>query len=357
MKRILVHLFVGIILIGTFSVGYGLELTAIAGPAAVVTAEQRTTPEPAPASEIVEIRILSNPLGSLGYVASFAMADLINKNSPWLRATCAETKSTAVNARTLAEEPEKRKNTIIYCAVETLHVAVQGRAPYKKPYKSARIVSLLARMTGGFITYDKNIKRLEDFAGKKVSIMARYSSPALMSETILRYWGVWDKVKPAYLGWGAAKDALIDGTIDVMYLPGSWMGGTKYRLNPAATEAVKAKKDVYYINFPEQKFKKMLEETGFPITWTEIAPGTFPKQTEPLGISLTALQWYADLEMDEKVVYEICRVMYENADKLGSYHGIMKALTKENLSRTGTEADFHPGARRFFKEKGAKFGW
>ena len=63
--------------------------------------------------EKVSIDILSMGFGGSGYVASFALSELINKKSPILKATCIETGGSVENIKTLAAEPNRRKHTIL----------------------------------------------------------------------------------------------------------------------------------------------------------------------------------------------------------------------------------------------------
>ncbi|MBW1800267.1 MAG: hypothetical protein JRJ85_06005 [Deltaproteobacteria bacterium] len=53
------------------------------------------------------VNILGAPFGVAGYIACFTLADLINKNSSWLRATAYEGGSVD-NVRQLAAYPKKR---------------------------------------------------------------------------------------------------------------------------------------------------------------------------------------------------------------------------------------------------------
>ena len=60
-----------------------------------------------------EIQIYSNPFGNATYVMSFALAEIINKYSDKLHATCLESKSSSANMLYLQQNPDARKNTII----------------------------------------------------------------------------------------------------------------------------------------------------------------------------------------------------------------------------------------------------
>ena len=63
------------------------------GPGPTPSPVPGPTPAPKPAEhETVNLEIYSLSMGGLGYVVSFALADFINKQSEWLRATALESR-------------------------------------------------------------------------------------------------------------------------------------------------------------------------------------------------------------------------------------------------------------------------
>lgn len=113
-----------------------------------------------------KINILSNPFGASGYVLSFALADMINKNSTWLRATCVETKSSTVNVKTVADDPKKRENTLIFSSAYTNLKASRGDAPFKGSYTSIRWVGKTIVVGAAFISSSPKIRKPQDMIGK-----------------------------------------------------------------------------------------------------------------------------------------------------------------------------------------------
>jgi TRAP-type uncharacterized transport system substrate-binding protein len=118
-------------------------------------------------------------------------------------------------------------------------------------------------------------------------------------------------------------------------------------------------KPVYFIDADEETCRKAREKTGYPIYPYPVPAGALgKKQPDPILMQSQVLAWYADLAMDENVVYEISRIMWENADKFAEKHATGKGITKENIDMVPglTEQDMHPGALKFAKEKGLKIG-
>jgi len=171
-----------------------------------------TAPPPtttAPPAKPIELEIYSNPLGSTGYVLSFALAEIINKYSDKYHATCVESKGLTVNMLYLIKYPEARKNTIIFVNNIGVGEAEMGMPPFEEPYLDFRYVSLTANMNIFMVSTSPDITKVEDMVGKRVAVGAKGHSTEYTMRLVLDYgYGVWDKLKTSYLDMSAAKDAL-----------------------------------------------------------------------------------------------------------------------------------------------------
>ncbi len=323
------------------------------------------SPSPSPKPEVT-ISFLAGSLGGLGNALTYGLTDLINKNSDWLRATTVETGGSIENARTLSEEPEKRKTFAYYSTNWSEYQAKIGDPPFTKPYTTGTYIAKFADVLSVMCTRDPSIKTAMDFVGKRVAIGGPGKADSVLMEMVMKYgWGIWDKVNVELLDFEPAKDALIDGVIDValagssVAVPGETADKPKKVVgNPTSNELIDRVKP-YVADQDKAALDKAREATGYPIFWVEVPAGTFgPNQTEPVGSHGFTLLWVADQEMDEEVAYEITRIIYEHADQFGEYHAGGKAVTRDSLAAIlgTTEADFHPGAVKFYKEHGVKIG-
>lgn len=306
-----------------------------------------------------EIEIYANPLGTSGYVLSFALADMINKNSKLLHATCIETKSTTVNVMTLAKYPEKRKNAVIYSSPYTNLRAQWAQPPFKKPYSGLKWIGKTIMVGIAFITADENIKKPQDMIGKRIGVGPKGATIEFGPAAVLKAWGIFDKVKISNLSWGPGKTAFIDGTIDVGILAAVNVGEGKWKANPAGAEIMASPKPVHFINQDEAVCRKAREASGYPIfAWEIPANGLGPKQPAPLWTQAQLISWYVDEAMDDETAYEISRILWENADKFREHHATGRGINPENIHMVPelTEKDLHPGALKFAKEKGLQIG-
>ncbi len=60
----------------------------------------------------------------------------------------------------------------------------------------------------------------------------------------------------------------------------------------------------------------------------------------------------ASEDLDENTAYTIVKLVFENLDRLRKSHPAFSALTPEHMHSTGLTAPLHPGARKYYRERG-----
>lgn len=311
------------------------------------------------AQEKVRLQVLSTKMGTGGYAMGHALSQIVNKHHPWLRVDNLETSGMLENVRTLAQDKARRKNTFVYASKYMAHQAKVADRPFKAPYKSMRALSRVALFGNPFATLDPKIKTKDDLIGKRVSLPKKGTSVWTIPKFVMEYgWGIWDKVKiEPGMFWAQGKNALIDGMIDVS-LQAVSLVGKKWVGSPATAELI-ATKPTYWVNLGDpQAIKIAREKSGYPIGIVKIpARALGPTQPQPVWCPDFPNNWYADAAMDDKLVYELVKTIYEHAEEFRKYHAVGRGITKNSLAAIAiSEADFHKSAVRYYKEKGLKIG-
>jgi len=303
-----------------------------------------------------QIDILTARMGGAGYVMSFALVDILKKANSWVKLKGIETTGIAENVKTLALEPEKRKNTIVFSNAATPHQSKVADPPYTKPYGGLRFIALFNPSRHFFVTLDSNIKTPRDLAGKKAGIFPRGSAGVIQWQAMVQHgFGVSPKdVEWVYLPLGPGIDAVADGRIHA-----SWGLCSPPPLNapvPPIQQLMAQRKDVYFVAFSKEAAKATREKTGYPTYVSLVPAGTYSPNQPDLFCHIQFLSWWADIDMDGDVVYEVTKQIYENVEKFAGYHALGKSMTKTNIAQAVSEDMFHPGAQKFYKEKGIKMG-
>jgi TRAP-type uncharacterized transport system substrate-binding protein len=307
----------------------------------------------------VVIELYGQTLGKGGYVHCFALSDLINKHSDWLRCTVIES-DTAGSIATLQRYPKKKSVWIGYSNPLSVYLCEKGNKPCAGPFSGLKLLASAAHTNGPFATLDPDIKTYKDIIGKRVGVGRHSSSIGFLPEFVIEYgWGIKDKVKLINLsGYGKIKDALLDGTIDVGYL-GTQMVDMKTKEwipNPATAE-VMAQKKVYWIPISEEAMAKAREASGYPMERAIFPPRTVAGQkveTPVIGIYYNN-GWWCHESMDDDVVREVCRIIWEYTDKFPNYGNIGRTVTKASVTTAAVpESTYHRASISFFHEMGVK---
>jgi TRAP-type uncharacterized transport system substrate-binding protein len=336
----------------TFVIGFCLVLFLITFPFARAGAGPR---------EPFELTISTLPAGFASYTLGVALAEEINKNSTWLKATHIEGRGPAEHMKLLVTRPERRKGYLFFNTPWDIWEARKQMGPYAKfpfKYDEFRFVSLSGIAGNGICTINPKIKNVEDLVGKRVIFD---SSPGKGRE--LTYKGVLkeagipvDKLKYQYSTGKAAADTLRDGLVDAIYTGSVLIKlPNKHVTSPFIRELVATKK-TYFVSFAEKPVKAFKAKTGHPVDYMELPPNTLgPLQAEPCGVLIKPLGYCAHLTMPDHVVTEVVRVVYENAHVFKEYTPIGAIITKKTVAHLGIpEGAYHPAAVKFFKEKGVE---
>jgi TRAP transporter TAXI family solute receptor len=79
---------------------------------------------------------------------------------------------------------------------------------------------------------------------------------------------------------------------------------------------------------------------------------SYPGQDDDVPTVGAATLLVVDEKMSEALAYEITRAIFEHTAELAAVHPIARGWTPERAA-TGSPAPFHPGAIRYYRERGA----
>ena len=310
----------------------------------------------------LEIQIYSNPFGHTTYVLSFALAEIINKNSTRLHATAVESKGSSANILYLQKNPNALNNTIILANPFAITQAERADPPFKSPFTGLKALAMIANNCGFILTTNPDIKTAQDLKGKRVSLGIKGITIEFIPRFILDYGvGVFNEIgRVSYSSFDGIKNALIDGTIDAGLQSSTMWGEGDYKdwVPIPATEELLATKKCYLVDIPADAFKKAREKSGYPIYYLKAKSKAFGKSDAFGGNRMWwSNSWWVHESMPNDVVTEICSILYDHANEFVTYHASGKGITPKTLADVAVpENDFHPAAARFYEGKGLKVG-
>jgi len=194
------------------------------------------------------------------------------------------------------------------------------------------------------LSVDESIKTIPDLKGKKVAVGSSGSGTEVMARAILGLYGMsYDDIEEDFLGFGDAASGLKDGTIDVAF---TWAG-----IPTASVMELCATHNISMISFSDEELETLMTVSSYCVP-ADITKETYPNMYEDAqSFSIPAIIC-ASADLDEEFVYNFMVQVFENKELLAQTHERGADLSLETALDGLDGATLHPGAERFFKEKG-----
>lgn len=191
---------------------------------------------------------------------------------------------------------------------------------------------------------------LQALKGKKFSIGARNSGTEGSGRTILSGLGIdTDKhFDVVYMGYNPTADALQNGTILGANIPGG------VPVSAITQTMAKMGDKVRVLDFTDAEVKQANKDIGVDL-WTRyvIPAKSYPGQTKPINTVAQPNFLAVNANVDEDAVYLVTKTMFENLGFLNNIHKATNAMALDKAI-AGLPVPLHPGAVKYFKEKGLK---
>lgn len=189
-------------------------------------------------------------------------------------------------------------------------------------------------------TPESGIKSVEDMKGKKVSVGAPGSGTYVNAEQILEIHGMtMDDIKAQNLSFDESTSGIQDGTIDAAFITAGTPTGS--------VEGLSATNEVLIVPIAKDKVDELVKK--YPYYAPETIPaGTYGLEEDVESVAVLAMIAVTE-SLSEEAVYEMTKALYENTDKIAHDRG--ESITLDT-ALDGIGIDLHPGAEKYFKEKG-----
>ena len=295
-------------------------------------------------AQTVRISIATGGTGGVYYPVGGAMARLISKYVPNTEATAEVTSASVDNLKLL----HKKGVALAMFQGDTGYDALKGADKFKAigPVRVRCICSMYSYPTQFVALKGSGINSVSDFRGRRVATGAPGSGTEVISERILESYGIDIKkdIKRERLSAVESANALKDGKIEAF----TWISGVPNSaiLDLASTPGIKIK-----ILDTSEHIDKLIKKYG-PVYPKMVMPkGTYPNVDYDVhAVGVTGLLGCHE-EMDAGLVYNILKTILEHQTELAMAH---KEVSDFNVNKATTSSPipFHPGAIKYFRERG-----
>jgi TRAP transporter TAXI family solute receptor len=293
----------------------------------------------------VRLSIATGNTGGVYYPYGGGLARVISQSVPRVDATAEVTAASVDNLKLI----QLGKADIAFVLTDTLDDAIHGRGPFAKmPVKAQTLAVLYPNYTQVATVEGKGINRLADLRGRVVSTGSPGSGTEVIAFRVLRAAGIDpDKdIRKQGLTVNASVDALKDGKIDAFF----WSGGlpTASLLDLASTVGITAK-----LLSNDEVLPKLQEQFTPGLYFRLVIPkGTYPGVNYDSGSVGVANALIVKDTMSDELAYELTKVLFDRQPDLAAIHPEAKKLNVDTAVH-GSPAPFHPGAIRYYEERGA----
>jgi TRAP transporter TAXI family solute receptor len=192
---------------------------------------------------------------------------------------------------------------------------------------------------------DAGIKTFDDLKGKRVNVGNPGSGQLATMQVVLdaKGWTMADFSLASELKPAEQAAALGDNKVDaIIYTVG--------HPNGSIQEAVSTV-DAVLVPVTGEAIDKLVADNAFYAKAS--IPGGMYKgsdaETETFGVKAT---FVTSADVPDDVIYEVVKAVFDNFDRFKKLHPAFENLKEEEMIKDGLSAPLHPGAIKYYKERG-----
>ena len=292
------------------------------------------------------ISIATGGTGGVYYPLGGGMAAALSKFVPGMQATAEVTGGSVDNLKLIGSG----KPYIGFSMADASLDAMKGEDKFKGNAVPLRTLMVLYPNRMHVVTVEgRGINSMTDLKGKRVSTGSPGSATEVMAFRVIEAAGL-DKdrdMKRERLGVAESVNAVKDGKIDAFF----WVGGlpTAAVTDLANTPNTKVKlvDHANLVPVMNKKYGNLYVEDSIPKAVYK-GMDSDNKQATVMNILVS------HQNMDEKTAYNIVKTIFDKRADLIAVHKEAENFKLETQKATATPIPYHPGAVKYFAEKGIK---
>ncbi|MBB5214812.1 TAXI family TRAP transporter solute-binding subunit [Parapusillimonas granuli] len=322
---------------------FGKRLTMTAGAAAMFAA--LAAPLPAAAQQKF-VSIGTGGVTGVYYAAGGAICRLVNKDraSHGLRCSVESTGGSVFNINTI----KAGELDLGVVQSDVGYNAYNGEGQFKDAGAFKKLRSVFSIHPEPFTVVarkEANIKSFDDFKGKRFNVGNPGSGTRASMEQLLKargqnlsFFSLASELRPDEHG-----SALCDGKIDGFFYG---VGHPSANIQDPTTTC-----GAQLVSLTGPVIDKLVEQYPY-YAKVSIPAGLYPnnpQETNTYGVLAT---FVTSADVPEESVYRIVKAVFDNFEDFKKLHPAFGHLEAKDMVKNGLSAPLHPGAEKYFKEKG-----
>ncbi len=292
-----------------------------------------------------QFSIVTGTTGGVYYPLGGAMANILSKKVPGWAVTAEATAGSVANMHMIRDG--KAQLALTQC--DTAYDAIKGLDKFVgKPVESRTLCVVYPNLVH-FVTMEgTGINKLSDIKGKRISTSAPVSGSEVMALRAMEELGLKiGDIKRERLAPAESTNAMKDGKLDGYFFNGGPPVAAITDL--AASQGVKMKLIATDGLVPE-----LNKKYGPVFAASKIKAKSYPGQEADVGVIAIWNILIVPASMSDQQAYTVIKTLWDNYPDLLATHKAVTDMTPENQKQANSSVPFHPGAVKFFTEKGIK---
>jgi TRAP transporter TAXI family solute receptor len=299
----------------------------------------------APTQQVIQLVIATGGKEDVYFPMAGGMADIVTKYIPYLKATTEVTGGSVTNCHLVGGG----KADLALIIADVGWDAFQGKGKFKEKIPLRTLAVLYPNHMHIVTLEGARIEKVKDLKGKRVSTGAPESGTEAKSLRILEAYGLDpdEDMQRERLGPSESAGALRDRKIDAYF----WDGGlpTASVTDLGTTPGIQIK-----LIGHADAIQRMREKYG-PLYSKGIIPAkTYPGQKEDIPIAVVWNLLICNENMKGDLVYDIVKALFDHKSEWATVQKEAGYLGLEPQAAGVSPIPYHPGAVRYFAEKGLK---
>jgi TRAP transporter TAXI family solute receptor len=290
-----------------------------------------------------EVKLILATGGTAGTYYPFggAMAKIWNSKIPGMNVTAQSTGASAENVRLI----NKKEVELALVQSDTIDFAYNAKEAFKeKLTKMAAIAVLYPEIIQIVIRGDSKATSFANLKGLKIGVGAPGSGTEANFRQLLDVYGMKkEDVKAQYLSFAESAEQFKDKHIDAFFVTAG--------IPNAAITDVAVMHSIRILSIPSDKVSQLTKKYPF-LSPAVIPANTYKNQSADVKTVAVAAVLIASTDLKEDVVYKLTKALFDNQTELAASHAKGKELNIKTAAK-GVSIPFHPGAVKYYKEKGA----
>jgi uncharacterized protein len=286
------------------------------------------------------VNVLTGGTSGVYYPLGVAIGKILGDKLAGVKTQVQATKASVENLILL----QQGRGEIAFALGDSLKAAWEGDAEAGFKNKMTRLRTLGA-IYPNYIqivaTADSGVRTLADLRGKSLSVGAPKSGTELNSRAILAAAGLSykDMAKVEYLPFAESVDLMKNRQLNAT-LQSAGLGVASLKDLSTAT-------DITVVAVPKQ----VVDRIGPPFVSVIIPANTYPGQDKDVPTAAVINYLVTSSAVSDDLVYQMTKLIFESLPELANSHAAGREIKLENAAM-GSPVPLHPGAIRYYREKG-----